>query len=130
MVKSIFTSLFIFAALGAMAQMEDGYYEYTDGEVYFNFTVSDGGYTLSEVTFTNAETEDTWTGSGEYMQVNSNAVDPGYTGPWAWYQFTIDGCDYEFSEPEMGELILLLVGCVEMSIDEPISTTFYEMGGD
>ena len=130
MIKPLFTSLFIFATLGSLAQMEDGYYEYTDGEVYFNFTVSDGGYTLSEVTFTNGETEDTWTGTGEYMQVNSNAVDPEYSGPWSWYQFTIDGCDYEFSEPEMGELILLLVGCVEMSIDEPIATTFYEMGGD
>ncbi|MFM7814276.1 MAG: hypothetical protein ACKO66_07140 [Flavobacteriales bacterium] len=130
MQKTLWSAIFILWAMFTHAQMADGYYEYTDGEVYLNFTVTDGGYTLSEVTFVNAETNDTWSGTGEYMLVNSQAVDPEYAGPWSWYQFSIDGCDYEFSEPEMGELILLLVGCVELSLEEPISTTFYEMGGD
>ena len=90
------------------------------------------GQILSGITFFDVETgmEQSGMATGEYMRVNSNSVEEDYEGPWSWYQFQLDGCDYEFQEPQMGELVISIVACDGKAIEEPIVSTYYLYEGD
>jgi hypothetical protein len=102
--------VFLFYSNVSFAQLEDGNYSYSNKEITLNFTISEVGFTISNIVVTNTILGKKYNGSGEWFQVNPKGVDPNYQGPFGWYQFSTDECNYDFEVP-FNELILNQFDC-------------------
>jgi hypothetical protein len=106
----------------SFAQMEDGNYTYSNKEITLNFTISDLGFTISNIVVTNTIIGKKYNGSGEWFQVNPRGVDPNYQGPFGWYQFSTDECNFDFEVP-VNELILNQFDCKNGSASVKLKLT-------
>lgn len=102
--KNLFTFILLFIAgtIGTYAQMGDDSYVYGNNEITLSFTIIDGGWGMENIVITHAATGKSATGTGEWLKVNTNAIEmvngTEYTGPDGWYQIEANGCYYEFNE--------------------------------
>jgi len=102
--------LLIFISQSAFSQMKDGKYKFSNEEITLNFTTSEEGSNITEITLINHKTNKTITGEGEWFTVNENGADASYDGPTGWYQFQTSECNYSFDIPK-NNLILSQYEC-------------------
>ena len=81
----------LLSSISSYAQLEDGTYRFTDGNLYdVDLSICDGGETVCEFTLYHDANLVTTTSQGEWFRVNPNGVDEDYEGPWGWYQIQTD----------------------------------------
>ena len=74
----------------SFAQMDDGNYTFLNQTAKLTFTVSEGGWKLTNVRFTNLKTQQLQIGTGYFRR----------TGDYAWYEFQTPTCNFSFDEPK------------------------------
>lgn len=85
--------------------LADGNYKFLNDQLSLEFSLSDAGWTLHEITLNEGKEGVSLKGAGEWFKVNPNGVEEDYSGPMGWYQFSVGSCDYEFDTP--GETLML-----------------------
>ncbi len=72
------------------SQLDDGNYTFLNQTAKLTFTVSEGGWKLTNVRFTNLKTQQLQIGTGYFRR----------TGDYAWYEFQTPTCNFSFDEPK------------------------------
>jgi hypothetical protein len=70
--------------------MNDGDYSFNNQTAKLTFKVSEDGWKLTNVRFTNLKTQQIQTGSGYFRR----------TGEMAWYEFQTPTCNFSFDVPK------------------------------
>ena len=102
----ILCSFLLIAGLtqASFAQMNDGNYTFQNQTAKLTFTVSETGWKLTNVRFTNLKTQQVQIGTGYFRR----------TGDYAWYEFQTPTCNFSFDEPKT-VLELSKYGCSDGS---------------
>ena len=126
-------------AWSVFGQLSSGTYVFKSGdpnfhwEEYYNygplkyqdfvFTVSIDGWDIKSIQFNEREEV---LKDGYWRTVNTTmmaTLDEDYDGPFGWYEFQTNQCNYTFDEPQNGRIILQRYDCIEQCDDQTIGLT-------
>lgn len=107
--------ILIFITIGylSLAQLEDGRYLYSNEDFELIIDIADEGGVIESFYLFHLKSKTIEKGSGEWFRVNPNGIDEDYEGPFEWYQFGTETCNYSFDPESESNVIEFSKNCWE-----------------
>jgi len=95
----------------AFSQSDEAHYAFSNETHFLEFDLAENGSLINNAFLINKVTGDIESGSGSWFRVNMNAVDPDYSGPEGWYEFSTENCSYTFKFSNNEDSLFLTNEC-------------------